>query len=200
MLLQKMSSLLNCCSTVHATALAMSLSPLRCHPIAGSLPAQSTSGCASPPTLLRRRNVGSLLNKLTRVNIGFIYDRIIAGVDECEGVVRGNVQELFSQLLFDRAVDEPERTGIYISLCEAVADRFRGRYLCHGIKKEILYGEATISNYLAKCWDNAQGSLSWGESIFGSRTAESAAMRSVDEYYMQLRRPDVRVSVSPTLA
>ena len=104
-------------------------------------------------------------------------------MDECEEVIRGNVLELFSQLLFDRAVDEPERTGVYISLCEVIAEKFGDRNFYHGIKKDISYNGTIISKSLAKCWDNAQGSLSWGESILGSRTAESAAMLSVDEYF-----------------
>ena len=134
------------------------------------------------PEQAKRRFTG-LLNKLARVNIGFIYDRIIAWVDECEEAVRGNVLELFSQLLFDRAVDEPERTGIYISLCEAITKRFQGRYFCYGVKTGGSYGQWIIFNSLVKCWANAQGSLSWGESILGSRTAASATMLSVDDYY-----------------
>ena len=134
------------------------------------------------PEEAKRRFTG-LLNKLTRVNIGFICDRIIAWVDECEGAVRGNVLELFSRLLFDRAVDEPERTGIYIGLCEVITGKLRGRRVCHGIKKDMSYNGTIISNYLTKCWDSAQESLSWGESISGSRTAKSATMLSVDEYY-----------------
>ena len=86
------------------------------------------------PEQAKRRFTG-LLNKLTRVNIGFICDRIITWVDECEEAVRGNVLELFSQLLFDRAVDEPERTGIYISLCEVITEKLRcmsgSCLLCH---------------------------------------------------------------------
>ena len=134
------------------------------------------------PEEAKRRFTG-LLNKLTRVNIGFICDRVIAWVDKCEEAVHGSVLELFSQLFFDRAVDEPERTGIYVSLCEAMTENFRGRNFCHGIKKDMSYNGSIISNSLTKCWDNTQGSLSWGESILGSRTAESAAMLSVDEYY-----------------
>ena len=134
------------------------------------------------PEEAKRRFTG-LLNKLTRVNIGFICDRIIALVDECEEAVRGNVLELFSQILFDRAVDEPERTGIYISLCEAITENLCDRRFCHGIRQETSYGSTIISSFLVKCWDSAQESFSWGESIFGSRTAESATMLSVDDYY-----------------
>ena len=134
------------------------------------------------PEQAKRRFTG-LLNKLARVNIGFICDRLIAWVDECEEAVHGNVLELFSQLLFDRAVDEPERTGIYISLCEAITEKLRGRYFCHGVKTGGSYGQSIISNSLVKCWNDAQGSLSWGESIFGSQTAASATMLSVDDYY-----------------
>ena len=130
------------------------------------------------PEQAKRRFTG-LLNKLARVNISFICDRIITWVDECEKIVHGNVLEFFSQLLFDRAVDEPERTSIYINLCEAITEKLRGRYPCHG--------EAIISNSLVKCWDNAQDSLSWGESVFVSRTAASATMLSVDDYYAAQR-------------
>ena len=45
-------------------------------------------------------------------NFYVICDRMLAWIDECDETVQGQVLRLACTLLFDRAVDEPERMGL----------------------------------------------------------------------------------------
>ena len=113
-----------------------------------------------------------LLNKLTGKNVGFICDKIVDWIKKCERAVQEQVFQKVIKLIFDRAILEPERMGIYVNLCVIIEPRFQ------------LKGSSSlvIFHYLSECWSGVfqLGYLSWGDPIQEpQRTCEC----TIEEYY-----------------
>lgn len=104
------------------------------------------------PERAKRRFTG-LLNKLTRKNFYVICDRTLDWIDECDEAVQGQVFRLACTLLFDRAVDEPERMGLYATLCETMrgtVGTFR-----RSSRGPVVPGCELMRNYMIRCWTTA---------------------------------------------
>ncbi|KAL4073759.1 hypothetical protein J3A83DRAFT_2612211 [Scleroderma citrinum] len=153
--------------------------------------APSTNCCASVnmesyiPRRAKCRFTG-LLNKLTRKNIWFTCHRMIDWITKCDRMVQGQVLKMATRLIFDRAVDEPERIGIYTSLCEMMAMGIDTYRHSQAFRKGVTGSEASGYNIISSClreyWQGAfqQGHLSWGSPVRGSLTTCEGTM---EEYY-----------------
>lgn len=134
------------------------------------------------PERAKRRFTG-LLNKLTRKNFYVICDRMLAWINECDEAVQGKVFRLACTLLFDRAVDEPERMGLYATLC---------RTMCGTVGKfrrssgPMVPGYELMQDYMIQCWTTAfqEKNLSWG----GPVRASVLTPKPVDEEYYTAER------------
>ena len=135
---------------------------------------------AFSPTQAKRRFTG-LFNKVTRKNFYFISDRIFAWIGECDQEVRGKVLELACRQLFDRAVDEPEKMGLYAAVCNT---------MCGMVKMQKNRAQGTsdhdlIRNCMVQYWYEAfqQGNISWGSPVRGSIMA-AIPTRVGEQYYI----------------
>jgi len=124
-----------------------------------------TTTCS--PERAKRRFTG-LLNKLTRKNFHVICDRMLAWIDECDETVQGQVLRLACTLLFDRAVDEPERMGLYATLCGTMRGMVGG--IQRSSRGPAVPGCQLMRGYMIQCWTTAfqEKNLSWGGTIRGS--------------------------------
>ncbi|KAL4073339.1 hypothetical protein V8B97DRAFT_224441 [Scleroderma yunnanense] len=114
-----------------------------------------------------------LLNKLTGKNVGFICDQMMDWITECNRRVQEQVFKMAVELIFERAINEPERMVIYIRLCDTIG--------C-GPQTFQMDVSSPIRRYLLECWQGAfqQGYLSWGVPVRGSLTTHE---RTIEEHY-----------------
>lgn len=161
------------------------ITPLRTSPdrwIATSIHIQHRPPMISHTPAQTKRRFTGLLNKLTRSNVYLICDRILSWIKECVPSVQPEVLKMVSRLLFDRAVDEPERMGTYMSLCEIIIKISHSKV--RNLDSDVMKG------YLSQWWEKAfdQGNLSWGETIEDAPRAQGPKKIPVEEYYTMERQ------------
>ena len=147
------------------------VAPLQQSPNRWIAPSLNNRGMADTftPRKTKSRFTG-LLNKLTGKNVSFICDKIVDWIKKCEQSVQNQVLQMVMKLIFDRAILEPERMGIYVNLCVIIGQWLR------------LGASLVIFNYLSECWSGVfqLGYLSWGDPIQEpQRTCEC----TIEEYY-----------------
>ncbi|KAL4081185.1 hypothetical protein J3A83DRAFT_164315 [Scleroderma citrinum] len=146
---------------------------------------------ACSPERAKRRFTG-LLNKVTRKNLYFICDKMLAWIDGCHQTVQGKVLELACRLLFDRAINELERMGLYISLCGTMARMIHSQEMKsqQSTKRQTVTNYQLMVRYMTWNWKEAfeQKSLSWGQPIRGSIITKPTSIEQHYEAEKQKRR------------